>query len=321
MGNITFIILTIIAVILGINLISFILKKLLSRNELDGIKPLGKLVKVNGRKMHVHSMGNGEKTIVLLPGLGIPLPSVDFAPLMRELSKKYTVVCVEFFGYGFSDQTDTPRTNKNYTEEIRQALAGAGFKPPYILMPYSASGIYCEYYATKYPQEVEGLILLDTTSSAEKEASIPGFVIKITKFQRAIGIMRFLNPLILPKATGITKNNGYSEQEIKEILKFANHAGNDTIDNQLMEHHATILEVMDMEFPKEVPVLMLSADGYKKGKWEKYRANHLKKLGEHAKYKVIEGSNHSNIYHDMSYRKVVCETVSDFVEKEGKKTT
>ena len=303
----------IVSIILGINLISFIVNKRLSRKELEEIQPFGKLVKVNGRKMHVHSMGNGEKTIVILPGLGTPLPSVDFAPLMRDLSKEYTVVCVEFFGYGFSDQSDTPRTNENYTEEIRLALTEAGFKPPYLLMPYSASGIYCEYYATKYPGEVEGLILLDTTSSAEREASTPGFVIKITKFQRAIGISRFINPLILPKATGITESNGYTKEEVKEILKFTNHVGNDTTDNQLMEHSATILEVMEMEFPKSVPVLMLSADGYTKGKWKTYREAHLKRLGEHAKVKVIDGSNHSNIYHDMNYRKAICNAVDEFV--------
>jgi pimeloyl-ACP methyl ester carboxylesterase len=65
--------------------------------------------------MHVYALGDGGKTIVLLPGFGVSLPSADFGPLMRELSKEYTVVCVEYFGIGFSDRTDTPRTNENYT--------------------------------------------------------------------------------------------------------------------------------------------------------------------------------------------------------------
>lgn len=36
--------------------------------------------------MHVYAMGSGEKIVVLLPGFGALLPSVDFGPLMRALS-------------------------------------------------------------------------------------------------------------------------------------------------------------------------------------------------------------------------------------------
>ncbi|MCL2674753.1 MAG: alpha/beta hydrolase, partial [Defluviitaleaceae bacterium] len=78
------------------------------------VVPHGKLVKVNGKNMHIRQMGKGEKTIVLLPGYGVPLPTVEFAPLMRELAKKYTVCTVELAGYGHSEGTDTPRTNENY---------------------------------------------------------------------------------------------------------------------------------------------------------------------------------------------------------------
>lgn len=137
---------TILAFILGgivcLNLIGFAINKIIFSNELDAITPYGQMVEVNGKMMHVYAMGSGEKTIVLLPGFGVALPSADFGPLMRELSKQYTVVSIEYFGTGFSDQTETPRTNENITEEIRIALLKAGFKPPYILMPHSVSGLY-----------------------------------------------------------------------------------------------------------------------------------------------------------------------------------
>jgi len=127
--------------------------------------PRGRLVKVKGKNMHVRQMGSGANTIVLLPGLGTPLPSVEFAPLMRELSKQHIVCVVEIFGYGHSDGTDSPRTNENHVEEIREGLNMAGLQPPYVLMPFSCSGIYSEYYAAKYPSEIAGLILLDTTAT------------------------------------------------------------------------------------------------------------------------------------------------------------
>jgi hypothetical protein len=75
-------------------LCGFIVNKVAFKDELKTIQPYGKLVEVNGKKMHVYSIGSGEKKIVLLPGLCVSLPSAEFDPLMRELRKDYTVICI-----------------------------------------------------------------------------------------------------------------------------------------------------------------------------------------------------------------------------------
>ncbi|MDW7657133.1 MAG: hypothetical protein SCM11_08155 [Bacillota bacterium] len=91
-----------------IMLIGAILHATYYKNKLLKIRPYGSLVDVEDGQMHVYSMGKGEKTIVLLPGMGVSLPSAEFGPLMRKLSEKYCVVCVEYFGIGFSSQTIKP---------------------------------------------------------------------------------------------------------------------------------------------------------------------------------------------------------------------
>ncbi|MEN6385302.1 MAG: alpha/beta hydrolase, partial [Phycisphaerales bacterium] len=220
----------ILGIIVGLNVIGFAVNKIFYANELAAVSPYGQIVEVNGQKMHVYAMGNGEKTIVLLPGFGVPLPSADFGPLMRELAKEYTVVCIEYFGIGFSDQTDTPRTNENYMEETRTALSSTGFKAPYVLMPHSASGIYSEYYAAKYPDEVSAIIMLDTTSTAKTEAkNLPKFVYTLGKLQQACGLSRIANGLVTPVQKA---ENGYTAKEINDYKMFANHVLNDTIIDQ-----------------------------------------------------------------------------------------
>ena len=243
-----------IGIIITINLISLFVNQVFFSKELDGIEPYGQLVDIDGRKMHVYAMGDGDKTIVLLPGYGVPLPCADFGPLMRELSKEYTVVCVEYFGVGFSDQTDTPRINENYTAELRTALSSAGFYAPYILMPHSASGIYSEYYATKYPGEVSAIIMLDTTSSAKTEPNVPKFIFSLGKVQQAIGLSRFFNPLIVKSTLSMTEANGYTKKEMGDYIKFMNHLNNDTTFNQLARLNNNIREVMAMEFLSTVPI-------------------------------------------------------------------
>jgi len=284
---------TVFAIILGVivcfNIIGFAINKIFFANELEAVSPYGQMLEINGQKMHVYSMGDGEKTIVLLPGFGVSLPSADFGPLMRELSKEYTVVCIEYFGIGFSDQTDSPRTNENYTEEIRTALSLAGFKAPYVLMPHSASGIYSEYYAAKYPDEVSAIIMLDTTSTVKTETkNPPKFLYGLGKLQQACGLTRIAVGLMQPLQK---VENGYTEKEMIDYKLFANHVLNDTIINQSYSMLENINEVNAIAFPKKIPVLKLISSQTEKKVGADYQTNHLNRLGAKPESRNIDCSH------------------------------
>jgi pimeloyl-ACP methyl ester carboxylesterase len=260
--------------------------------------PYGQLVEVGDGQMHVYAMGHGEKTIVLLPGLGIPLPSADFAPLMRKLSEKYTVVCVEYFGVGFSSQTTLPRTCENYVEETRTALSQAGFKAPYVLMPHSISSVYSEYYAAKYPQEVEAIISLDGTSTAYYAEMPANFksILQIAKFQQAIGLSSFLSPLIVDKDDWSAK--GYTSSEIDDAIVFAAFSLNDTVLEQMANTSEFIKQTMELPFPESVPYFkIISRQTYEtpskqlKITPQEYQQQHLERIGQQAKYEILEGNH------------------------------
>ena len=285
-------------------------------------KPHGQVVKVSGRNMHIRTMGAGEKTIVLLPGWGVPLPSVEFAPLMRALSKKYTVCLIEFFGYGHSDSTDRPHTNENYVQEIRTALSLAGLRPPYLLMPYSCAGIYCEYYAAKHPDEVEALIMLDCTSSAEDMEALS---------KEELEEIRQLHHQALDTVENEDYTDadveeyyaeylkyGYTTEELDEIITVPNHM--ETLIGQLVALSQNVQEVMALDFPAKIPVLSLCSEvgvGCEGDEIEESRKDlaqahklHMDKLGGRGKLVVIEGSNHS----DICYRsEVICKEIDKFL--------
>lgn len=298
-----------LGIIVCLNIIGFAINKIYFSNELEAVAPYGQMVKVNEQKMHVYSMGVGEKTIVLLPGFGVALPSADFGPLMRELSKEYTVVCIEYFGIGFSDQTDVPRTNENYIEEIRTALSLAGFKEPYILMPHSASGIYSEYYAAQYPDEVSAIIMLDTTSTAITGAkNPPKFLYGLGKVQQACGLTRI--------AVGLTQppqkvENGYTEKEISDCKLFTNHVLNDTIIDQSYRMLDNINEVNGIPFPHEIPVLKLISAQTETKAGAEYQSNHLNRLGANAESRIIDSSH----FMYQTHVRDICDVTSTFLEK------
>jgi len=289
----------IVAVIAVLMIIGAILHATYFNGKLEQIKPYGKIVNVDDGQMHVYSMGNGEKTIVLLPGMGVSLPSAEFAPLMRKLSEKYTVVCVEYFGVGFSSETAKPRTCENYVEETRIALGQAGFKAPYVLMPHSISSIYSEYYAAMYPDEVEAVISLDGTSTAYLGDEMPAFVkslLKLAKFQQGIGFTSLLAPLTVNKAN--LHLNGYTEKEISDMITFVGFTINNNFLEQMGNMSGFIKQTMNLPFPESIPYFkVISKQTYEtpnkqlKITPQEYQHKHLERIGEHAKYEILNGNH------------------------------
>ena len=272
------------------------------KGKLEHTEPYGQMVGVDDGKMHLYSMGptagDGEKTIVLLPGMGVPLPSADFSPLMRTLSEKHTVVTVEYFGVGFSSQTSMPRTTENYVEEIRTALREGGYTPPYVLMPHSISSVYSEYYASKYPEEVEAIISLDGTSTAyhEEMPAFVKFVLPVAKFQQSIGATSVLAQVITSKQPLL--DNGYTEKEINDMKIFGGFSLNDNVLEQIGRSTDYIKDTMELAFPESVPYFkVISRDTYEtpnkqlKITPQQYQQDHLARIGLHADYEILEGNH------------------------------
>jgi pimeloyl-ACP methyl ester carboxylesterase len=289
----------ILAVIIVFMLIGSILHATYFTSKKAAIEPYGQMVDVYDGQMHVYKMGSGKETIILLPGMGISLPSADFGPLMRKLSEKYTVVCIEYFGVGFSSHTQRARTSENYVEEIRTALKGAGAEAPYVLMPHSISSVYSEYYASRYPDEVQAIISLDGTSTAYIGAEMPGFVkslLGIAKFQQAIGFTSIAAPIAANK--GKLLSIDYTEKEVRDLLYYAGFSMNDNTLDQIASATDFIKDANRLMYPESVPFFkIISRKTYEtrnsqiKMTPQEYQEQHLARIGDQVKYEILDGTH------------------------------
>jgi pimeloyl-ACP methyl ester carboxylesterase len=82
--------------------------------------------------------------------------------VIAEVAKESTVFAYNRPGYGKSDKPSTPRDGKTVVEELRQLLRQQGLQPPYTLVGHSLGGLYMQMYARAYPQEVQGVVLVDS---------------------------------------------------------------------------------------------------------------------------------------------------------------
>ena len=226
----------------------------------------GNYVSLDNRKMHVYVKGDGEKTIVLLPGLGTTAPVLDFEPLINELAENFKVAVVEPYGYGWSDLTDRKRTVEHIVEEIRLALQTSQIDGPYIFMPHSVAGIYTMYYAHHYPAEVEAVIGIDPTLPQaidyfnEPVPKIPSSF----RFLAPSGIARLSLQFNLVNTLPLAEEHTYSVENLTIAEKLTAWKGyNKNIIDEANELENTIEKTKSLDFPTSLPVMIFMKEDHR----------------------------------------------------------
>ena len=123
------------------------------------IRPPGQWYTVNGHRMRIDCTGNGSPTIILDAGLGND--GLIWGGVQPVLAKTTRVCSYDRAGFGWSDPLPPPRDADHISTELHGLLATAQINGPIVLMGHSISGIYIRDYATRYPDQVAGLIFVD----------------------------------------------------------------------------------------------------------------------------------------------------------------
>src|SRR3990170_1939497 len=120
----------------------------------------GQLVDAGGYKLHINCTGQGSPTVILAAG---SLEYSLFWALVQPEVARFTRVCsYDRAGYGWSEPSPHPRTANTMVKELHTLLVNAGIEGPYVLVGHSLSGMLVRVYANNYPDEVVGMVLVDS---------------------------------------------------------------------------------------------------------------------------------------------------------------
>jgi len=114
---------------------------------------------VDGRQVEYVLQKHGKDTVVFEHGLAGNLYRWD--EVFPVIAKDHTAVAHSRAGNGLSSPGTAPRDGSQAVEELRQLLRQQGLAPPYVLVGHSLGGLYMQWYARRYPQEVSALVLVD----------------------------------------------------------------------------------------------------------------------------------------------------------------
>lgn len=151
-----------------------------SRADFAGTVDIG-----GGRKMYLECRGDGSPTVVLVSGLdaAADLWHRDEQPAPKVFSRvaEFTRVCAYDrpgtpHGAGLpsrSDPVTQPIAPKGAVEDLHALLRAAHVPGPYVLVGHSYGGLVTRLFASTYPEEVSGMILVDVLSDGLRDAMTP----------------------------------------------------------------------------------------------------------------------------------------------------
>ncbi|MES9991047.1 MAG: alpha/beta hydrolase [Candidatus Thiodiazotropha sp.] len=220
--------------------------------------PDASLETVQGRKVDIAVKGEGSPVIVFESGMGPTMST--WSPIFDDLSRVSRVFSYNRPGYGRSSLNATPNTAREIAEQLHQNLLATGHKPPYLLVGHSAGGLYANMFARLYPQQVAGVVLIDSTHPSQFE------------------YFRKERPLLYSTFTATTAlgRTSYEASILKPV------------------HN----EFLSIEPFPDIPLVILTAeksslfeDQAMREKWLEFQHD-LARMSSKSKHRVVDGSGH-----------------------------
>jgi pimeloyl-ACP methyl ester carboxylesterase len=133
--------------------------------------PPGEMVDVGGYRLHINCVGQGSPNVILDTGSGGM--SAQWVRVQQEVSGTTRVCAYDRAGMGWSEMGPEPRDAKQVTGELHTLLGKAGIEEPYVLVGHSFGGLYMQTYAARYPDEVAGVALVDSSTDPDQFSQRP----------------------------------------------------------------------------------------------------------------------------------------------------
>ncbi|UMB52687.1 alpha/beta hydrolase [Lutibacter sp. A64] len=240
--------------------------------------PPGKLIDVNGTKLHIRAEGDKNDLPTIILESGANSHTDMFHWIAEGLKDDLRVIRYDREGKWFSESSKDSITTEFYAYQLHELLKKSGEEPPYILVGHSMGGVYQRIFRDLYPNEVVGMVFLDSSHPeqwkrlAQKEL-IPKNQIKFTKLIAVLsdlGIRGVYNKITNPKA----KEDGLPKDCHIRNLNLASYSGK--VYNRYLKENCIndniLLRSGQSSSLDSLPVLVFTAtEQYRESQKESYR--------------------------------------------------
>jgi pimeloyl-ACP methyl ester carboxylesterase len=155
-----------VVIVLAVALvIGFVWEKIAEARDARRFPPPGRLVDIGGRRLHILCRGEAPGPTIVIEQ-GTLSPSVFWRPVMDRLATQARVCVYDRAGYAWSDPGPLVRSLDERVEDLHRLLRNAKVPGPYVLVGHSYGGPLVRMFARTHPDEVAGMVLVDTPEEA-----------------------------------------------------------------------------------------------------------------------------------------------------------
>ena len=252
----------------------------------------GELVDIGAYRLHLECTGTGAPTVILEPGGGASAATLG---LIAPDVARHTTVCIyDRAGKGWSDAAQTAPDGAQIAADLHTLLERADVAGPYVLAGHSFGGLYVMRYAAEYPDEVAGMVLIDST--APNTNPVPPTT------ERSDSLLRHFSALISATARlGLGRLLGASAMEMASFIdEFA-------VANRSASEAGALTSLGGK------PLIVLTAEqGNAPGWIEKQAA--LAALSTNSLHHAVPGATHQSLVDTPDHAAVVSRAIVDVVE-------
>lgn len=120
---------------------------------------------IGGRSIRLQCSGTGAPTVLVDAGLGTaPVEDAGWQRIAAKIAPTTRICLHNRAGLGESDRApQAVRTSLDAANDLHAALRKAGVSGPYLLVAHSIGGLHAQVFASRYPREVAGLVLVSSS--------------------------------------------------------------------------------------------------------------------------------------------------------------
>jgi pimeloyl-ACP methyl ester carboxylesterase len=274
----------------------------------------GQLIDVGGHRLHLRCTGSGTPTVVLEPGAGEMSSSLGW---ITPAVARDTRVCVyDRAGRGWSEPADSAQDGAQIATDLHTLLQRGQVPGPYVLAGHSFGGLYVLSFAARYPDEVAGLVLVDSTapaSAANTGAASAGHggssdgtsrVSALVSAAARLGLGR----LYAQVAFGSLPPR--SRDEVRASAATPSTLGS-TIDEYLQATASTEQAAALRDFADK-PLIVLTAGSGHDAAWSAAQ-NRMARLSTNSVHRVIAGATHQDLIANQEDAAATTQAILDVV--------
>jgi pimeloyl-ACP methyl ester carboxylesterase len=215
--------LTPVVAVLGLAAVGATYENITLLADQDTYTAPGKTYDVDGHQLHLDCHGHGGPTVVLSNGLGEI--SASWARVTDQVGDSTRVCAYDRAGQGWSTDAESPQDGVTAAKDLHTLLAVAGEHGPYVLVGHSTGGAYAMTYAAQYPEQVAGLVLLDS-SSPEQLTKIPSYPGQYAVMRRGLALLPTLDRLGLGRVLATSNLPAPAAEQVRALAATAHAARN-----------------------------------------------------------------------------------------------